>query len=162
MTDVQIVVCLADNFVIGNKGQIPWHLSEDLKHFKQVTMGHPILMGRRTFESIGKILPGRRNILLSNTFKTKVEGLEVVTSFEAALKLAGDGVLMVIGGAKLYQQALPLASTLHLTRVHATVDGDTCFPRFNERDFTLRDSITAYSEKCGFDYTFETWTRVNR
>lgn len=160
MADIQIVVCLAQNYVIGNKGQIPWHLSEDLKHFKEVTMGHSVLMGRRTFESIGRVLPGRRNILLSKTFDRSVEGLETVTSFEAALKLAGDGVLMVIGGARMYEQALPLASTLHLTRVHAVVEGDTCFPRFNEAEFRLIESKTAHSDKCGFDYTFETWTRV--
>ena len=107
MADIQIIVALSDNFVIGSKGQIPWHLSEDLKHFKAITTGHPVVMGRRTFESIGRVLPNRLNIMVSSTFDKEVEGLVVVKSLDEAIKLVGDKTLMVIGGARMYQEALP-------------------------------------------------------
>lgn len=160
MPSLEIVVALAENHVIGANGQIPWHLSEDLKHFKAVTMGHPVLMGRRTFESIGRVLPGRRNIMVSSTFDKQVEGLEVVKSIEEAKALVGPAdKLMIIGGARMYAQALAEADVLHLTRIKATVDGDTLFPQWSTEIFK-RDSVEDfYSEKCGFAYSFETWTR---
>ena len=117
MADIQIIVAIAKNFVIGNEGQIPWHLSEDLKHFKEITTGHPVVMGRRTFESIGRVLPNRMNIMVSSTFTKEVEGLTVVKSLAEAIALVGDKTLMVIGGARMYAEALPLASTLHLTTI---------------------------------------------
>lgn len=125
MADIQIIVAIAKNFVIGNEGQIPWHLSEDLKHFKEITTGHPVVMGRRTFESIGRVLPNRMNIMVSSTFDKKVEGLTVVKSLDEAIALVGDKTLMVIGGARMYAEALPLASTLHLTTIDKEFSGDT-------------------------------------
>ena len=107
MADIQIIVAIAKNFVIGNEGQIPWHLSEDLKHFKEITTGHPVVMGRRTFESIGRVLPNRMNIMVSSTFTKEVEGLTVVKSLAEAIALVGDKTLMVIGGARMYAEALP-------------------------------------------------------
>lgn len=159
MSDIQLIVALADNFVIGNKGQIPWHLSEDLKHFKAITTGYPVVMGRRTFESIGKVLPNRLNIMVSNTFDKKVEGLVVVKSLDDAIALVGDKTLMVIGGARMYEEAMPKASVLHLTRIKTIVDGDTKFPDFREYPFVLKDSESHHSLACNFDYDFETWIK---
>ncbi len=159
MADIQIIVALAENYVIGNKGEIPWHLSEDLKHFKAITTGHPVVMGRRTFESIGRVLPNRLNIMVSSTFDKKVEGLVVVKSLKEAIELVGDKTLMVIGGARMYEEALPLASVLHLTRIRKSVDGDTRFPDFTSYPFKLEESESFYSESCGFEYVFETWKR---
>lgn len=159
MAQLEIVVALSDNFVIGANGQIPWHLSEDLRHFKEITTSHPVLMGRRTFESIGRVLPNRQNIMVSRTFDKEVEGLTVVSSLEEALKAACGDRVMVIGGARMYAEALPSARVLHLTRVHTTVDGDTIFPDFTKYPFELKDRVSFHSEKCNFDYDFETWIR---
>lgn len=159
MADIQIIVAIAKNFVIGNEGQIPWHLSEDLKHFKEITTGHPVVMGRRTFESIGRVLPNRMNIMVSSTFTKEVEGLTVVKSLAEAIDLVGDKTLMVIGGARMYAEALPLASTLHLTTIDKEFEGDTKFPDFTKYPFKLHDDVAFHSDKCGFDYHFQTWIK---
>ena len=159
MADIQIIVAIAKNFVIGNEGQIPWHLSEDLKHFKEITTGHPVVMGRRTFESIGRVLPNRMNIMVSSTFTKEVEGLTVVKSLAEAIDLVGDKTLMVIGGARMYAEALPLASTLHLTIIDKEFAGDTKFPDFTKYPFKLHDDVAFHSDKCGFDYHFQTWIK---
>lgn len=159
MADIQIIVAIAKNFVIGNEGQIPWHLSEDLKHFKEITTGHPVVMGRRTFESIGRVLPNRMNIMVSSTFTKEVEGLTVVKSLAEAIDLVGDKTLMVIGGARMYAEALPLASTLHLTTIDKEFVGDTKFPDFTKYPFKLHDDVAFHSDKCGFDYHFQTWIK---
>ena len=159
MADIQIIVAIAKNFVIGNEGQIPWHLSEDLKHFKEITTGHPVVMGRRTFESIGRVLPNRLNIMVSSTFTKEVEGLTVVKSLAEAIDLVGDKTLMVIGGARMYAEALPLASTLHLTTIAKEFPGDTKFPDFTKYPFKLHDDVAFHSDKCGFDYHFQTWIK---
>lgn len=159
MADIQIIVAIAKNFVIGNEGQIPWHLSEDLKHFKEITTGHPVVMGRRTFESIGRVLPNRMNIMVSSTFTKEVEGLTVVKSLAEAIDLVGDKTLMVIGGARMYAEALPLASTLHLTTIDTEFAGDTKFPDFTKYPFKLHDDVAFHSDKCGFDYHFQTWIK---
>ncbi len=126
---IACVVAVADNGVIGRAGRLPWHLPEDLRHFKAVTLGKPILMGRRTHESIGRALPGRRNLVLSRSATSVPPGVELVTSLEQALtSTAGDAELCVIGGAALYALALPLATRVYLTRVHGTPAGDTQFP----------------------------------
>lgn len=159
MADIQIIVAIAKNFVIGNEGQIPWHLSEDLKHFKEITTGHPVVMGRRTFESIGRVLPNRMNIMVSSTFTKEVEGLTVVKSLAEAIDLVGDKTLMVLGGARMYAEALPLASTLHLTAIDKEFAGDTKFPDFTKYPFKLHDDVAFHSDKCGFDYHFQTWIK---
>ncbi len=159
MVSLEIVVAAARNNAIGLKGQIPWHLKEDLQHFKAVTMGHPIVMGRRTFESIGRILPGRRNILISRTFGRAVDGLEVVSSLNEAMALVKDGPLMVTGGARLYAEALPKCAVLHLTRIDRDFEGDTFFPEFNRDEFDLVACERFESESLGCGYTFETLRR---
>jgi dihydrofolate reductase len=127
-----IIAALADNGVIGRAGALPWHLPDDLRRFKSLTMGRPILMGRRTFESIGRPLPGRRNLVLSRTAASLPPGIEHVDSLAAALALcSAAGELCVIGGAELYREALPLATHLELTRVHAAIEGDVRFPPFD-------------------------------
>ena len=127
-----LVVAMARNRVIGRDNALPWRLPADLAHFKQVTMGHPIVMGRRTYESIGKALPGRRNIVVTRNPAFQAPGCIVVASLEAAWQAAGDAdEVCVIGGTSLFAEALPVADVIHLTEVQADVPGDTCFPEFD-------------------------------
>ena len=134
---IVIVAAIGKNRVIGVDGGMPWHLPADLKHFKAVTMGHPVVMGRRTFESIGKPLPGRRNIVLSRSLERAPNGCERVASLEEALAGPGSGPLMVIGGGELYRSALPLAARMELTFINASPDGDTHFPQWPHADWSL-------------------------
>lgn len=123
---------MARNRVIGRDNQLPWKLPADLAYFKQVTMGHPIVMGRRTFESIGRPLPGRLNIVVSRNPEFRAPGCTVVNSLEAAWRVAGDAAeVSVIGGTSLFAEVLPLADRIHLTEVGADVPGDTYFPEFD-------------------------------
>ena len=146
---------MAENRVIGRNNSLPWHLSEDLRHFKLATMGNCIIMGRKTWESIGRPLPGRTNIVITSNPDYEAEGARVVGSLPDAIKLAesislidGSEEAFVIGGAGIYQAALPLANRFHLTRVHAQVEGDTLLADFDEtqwqevgrKDFQRSDS----------------------
>ncbi len=128
---LSLIVAAAENGVIGrNDGSIPWKLSADMAYFKKTTMGHPIIMGRNTYESIGRPLPGRRNIVISRNTAYLAEGCEVVSSLEAAIDKAassGDKEIFVIGGGAVYEQALPLANVLYITLVHASPEGDVRF-----------------------------------
>lgn len=127
-----IVVAASTNHVIGAAGGLPWRLPEDLQRFKQTTMGKPILMGRATWDSIGRALPGRRNIVISRQTGFTASGCEVATSIAAALQLVADADdVMVIGGGQIYAELLPKTSRIYLTRVHATVAGDTWFPELD-------------------------------
>ena len=119
---IVIIAAVAEDGTIGNAGRIPWHISDDLKRFKRLTMGHPVIMGRKTFESIGRELPGRRNIIL---------GRQQCPSLEAALKSCGDETVFIIGGAEVYRAALPIADTLLLTHVKHPGGGDTKFPDYD-------------------------------
>ena len=133
---IVLVVAVADNGVIGRAGKLPWHLPDDLKFFKAVTMGKPLLMGRRTFESIGRPLPGRRNLVLTRGTGAYPAGAEAVASLDAALALLPETPeLCVIGGAALFGQTLPLARRLYLTEVHAAVEGDVHFPHWNRAEW---------------------------
>lgn len=130
-TQVTLVVAVADNGIIGARGGMPWHLPADLRHFKQVTLGKPVLMGRRTWDSIGRALPGRRNLVLTRDAEWRGEGAERVSSLDEALAIAeaaGAEELMVIGGAAVYRLALARARRIYLTRIHAAPEGDTRFP----------------------------------
>ncbi|MBB3169994.1 type 3 dihydrofolate reductase [Simiduia aestuariiviva] len=135
MTEIALIVAKAENDTIGRDNQLPWHLPDDLAYFKRVTMGKPIIMGRKTFESIGRPLPGRPNIVITRQPDWLAEGVTVCNSVEQAIALgcnmaeqAGVDEAMVIGGSEIYRQALPLASRLYLTQVHAEVPGDAHFP----------------------------------
>ncbi|MEM8995498.1 MAG: dihydrofolate reductase [Acidobacteriota bacterium] len=126
---LSLIAAVAQNGVIGRDGDLPWRLPKDLRHFKRLTVGHTLLMGRRTWDSIGRPLPKRRSIVLSRDPDFDAPGAEVARDFRSALDLAGDGrQLFVIGGHSLYAAALPAATTLELTRVHADVEGDVTFP----------------------------------
>jgi len=137
--DVAIFVAVAQNGVIGRDGGLPWRLSSDLKRFKADTMGKPIVMGRKTWEGIGRPLPGRLNIVVTRDKAFRAEGAEVVSSLEDAISLgtvrgrcmAGADAICVIGGGEIYRQAMPLADRLHVTHVLGTVDGDTVFPHID-------------------------------
>ena len=137
-----LICAMAANGVIGNNNQLPWRLPEDLRHFRRTTMGHGIIMGRKTWESIGGPLPGRANIVVSGQPGYRAEGASVRDSLEAALKLAentaaidGAEQAFVIGGAELYRKAMPLATLFHLTRIHAEVAGDTFLTGFDEAEW---------------------------
>jgi dihydrofolate reductase len=129
-----LVVAVARNGVIGRDNALPWRLPADLAHFKRVTMGHPVIMGRRTYESIGKALPGRNNIVVSRNRSYEAPGCTVVPSLEAAWEAAGNvSEAFVIGGTSLFREALPAADVVYLTEVESDVPGDTYFPEFDRR-----------------------------
>lgn len=133
---ISLISALANNRVIGYRNQLPWHLPADLRHFKALTLGKPILMGRRTYESIGKPLPERRNVVISRQQDFMAPGCDCVNSVEEALKLTSDAEeVMVIGGANLYQQTLPLADYLYLTLIHHDFHGDTFFPEWKSEEW---------------------------
>jgi dihydrofolate reductase len=133
---VALVVAMADNGVIGRGGTLPWHLPDDLKHFKTLTLGKPLLMGRRTFESIGKPLPGRRNLVLTRGGAPLPEGVEAVASIDAARALVSDAAeLCVIGGTAVFAEVLPVAQRMYLTCVHGEVTGDVYFPPWQSADW---------------------------
>lgn len=158
-----MIAALAKKQVIGKNNLMPWHMPADLAHFKRVTLGKPVLMGRKTFESIGRPLPGRRNLVISRNPDYQAEGIEVVCSVEAALALlAGSSVeeLMVIGGGHLYAEMLPSADCLYLTRIDLAVEGDTRFPAFDDGQWQRVDCEShPADEKNPHPYSFEIWQR---
>jgi dihydrofolate reductase len=126
---ISLIAAMAKNRVIGKDNQMPWHLPADLKHFKRVTLGKPVVMGRKTFESIGRVLPGRRNIVISRTTPSDNRGAEWVTSLQQAFELLQQHPeVMIIGGAEIYRQCLPIAQRLYLTEIDLEISGDTYFP----------------------------------
>ncbi|OEC41006.1 type 3 dihydrofolate reductase [Aeromonas sp. DNP9] len=160
---ISMIAAMAHDRVIGKDNQMPWHLPADLAHFKRVTLGKPVLMGRKTFESIGRPLPGRRNLVISRNPGYQAEGIEVVGSVEAALALlAGSSVeeLMVIGGGHLYAEMLPSADCLYLTQIDLAVEGDTRFPAFDDGQWQrIECESHSADEKNPHPYSFETWQR---
>lgn len=158
-----MIAALAKKQVIGKNNLMPWHMPADLAHFKRVTLGKPVLMGRKTFESIGRPLPGRRNLVISRNPDYQAEGIEVVGSVEAALALlAGSSVeeLMVIGGGHLYAEMLPSADCLYLTRIDLAVEGDTRFPAFDDGQWQrIECESHPADEKNPHPYSFEIWQR---
>ncbi|OFZ99288.1 MAG: hypothetical protein A2Z64_13870 [Betaproteobacteria bacterium RIFCSPLOWO2_02_67_12] len=131
---VYLVAAVAANGVIGIQGRLPWHLPEDLRHFKRLTLGHPVIMGRRTWESIGRPLPERENVVVTRRRGYEAPGACVASSFGAALALcAGEKIVFVIGGAELYREALPFAAGLVITEIGRCYDGDARFPEIDRR-----------------------------
>ncbi|MEO7773634.1 MAG: dihydrofolate reductase [Steroidobacteraceae bacterium] len=152
---------MSENGVIGRGNALPWHLPTDLQHFKALTLRKPVLMGRKTHESIGRALPGRRNLVLTRK-AIMTEGVEVVRSLDEALaRLTGVTELMVIGGAQLYAEALPRADRVYLTRVHAVIDGDAFFPELDSRQWRVTDERRVLGDGSN-DYamTFSTLERI--
>jgi dihydrofolate reductase len=153
---ISLVVAMARNRVIGRNNALPWRLSEDLKRFKATTLGKPILMGRKTFESIGKPLPGRRNIVLTRDPAWRAEGVDVVRSVEEALRLTRDSPeLAVIGGAEIYRLTMPYAERIYLTRVEADVPGDTLFPELDAAQWSETEAgVHCADERNQYPATF--------
>ncbi|MBK6598710.1 MAG: dihydrofolate reductase [Proteobacteria bacterium] len=158
---IVVVVAAAENNVIGRDNALPWHLPDDLKHFKQLTLGKPIVMGRHTYESIGRPLPGRLNIVVSRTAGFAPPGVTVVGSFDAALDAAGAAPeVAIIGGAALYRAALPRADAIHLTRVHAQPAGDTVMlPIVDQFWVETAAEYHAPDERHEYGFTFITLQR---
>ena len=141
-----LIAAIAANGVIGAAGKIPWHISADLKRFKRLTLGHPILMGRKTYDSLGKPLPGRRNLVL--TRGPALPGVECFSDLAQALAACREETVFVIGGAEIYRQTLPLAQTLQLTHVAQSVPGDAKFPEFDLQ----RWQVVAREEHPGYAF----------
>ena len=157
---ISLIVAMANNRVIGKDNQMPWHLPADLRHFKAVTLGKPIIMGRKTYESIGRPLPGRKNIVISRNADYRLEGCETACSLEEALDLVNDvEEVMIIGGGFLYAQTLPHADRLYLTFIDLDVDGDTWFPEFEELSLKeVKREKHHKDEKNPYDYEFVDFT----
>ena len=157
---LSLIVAMAKNGVIGRGDALPWRIPNDLKHFKSITMGKPIIMGRRTWDSLGRILPGRPHIVLSRDRKFAVDGVSSAHSLEDALTIAEDLTeheIMIIGGAEIYRAALCYVNCIYLTEIHKSISGDTFFPQFNrdawievERQGPFQD------EQSGLTYSFVT------
>lgn len=158
---ISLIVAAATNNVIGRDGRLPWHLSEDLKRFKRLTTGKPVIMGRLTHEAIGKPLPDRRNIVISSRNDLDIEGCEVVATPEAALALAaGAEEIMVIGGGNVYEQVLPMAGRIYMTRVDAMPDGDTFFPEINNEEWqVVEQENRPADESTKYSFSFITLDR---
>jgi dihydrofolate reductase len=163
---ISIIVAVAENGVIGGGNRLLWDLPADMRHFREKTKGHAVIMGRKTFESIGRPLPGRKNIVISRDAGKKIPGCTVVGSLDAAVKIAEDGGEMeafVIGGGQIYTEALPQADRVYLTRVHATFEGDTFFPELSPQEWeeASREEIPA-SNETPHALTFLTYERRKR
>ena len=156
---VTLLAAVAGNGVIGRDGALPWHLSEDLKRFKALTMGHAIVMGRKTHESIGRLLPGRRSIIVTRQPGYRVEGATVAHSLPAALAAArGDDEVFVIGGGEVYIAALPLADRLELTEIGRDFDGDARFPPWHKHEWR-EVARTSHRSAEGLPFDFVTYDR---
>lgn len=160
---ISIIAALADNGAIGKDNKLLWHLPADFAHFKKNTLGKPIIMGRKTYASIGKPLPGRRNIIISHNPTFVAPGCEVYSSLTAALAAIIDAEeIMIIGGSSIYQQALPLVTKLYLTYVHHDFTADTYFPEFNKKEWKIIAAVDcAADEKNSYPYSFVTMVKRN-
>lgn len=157
---ISLVAAVARNGAIGLHGELPWHLPDELRHFKQVTLGKPVVMGRKTFEAIGKALPGRQNIVISRNPRFSAVECEVASSLQQARALAVGPEVMVIGGGDLYRMALPEASRMFLTVVDCEPEADTWFPTWQESEWRLVGSVShpADSEHA-FSFEMQEWLR---
>ena len=157
---ISILVAMARNRVIGKEGQLPWHLSADLKRFKQLTMGHHIVMGRKTWESIGRLLPGREHVIISRQTGYAVPGAKVVRSLDAALAEAQDDrEVFIIGGGEIYALALPVTDRILLTEIDRDFDGDAWFPQLPEGAWKETDRVRSMDEASGLEFSYVTLER---
>lgn len=159
---IHLLVAKSDNNVIGQDNQLIWHLPNDLKHFKEITTAHPIIMGRKTFESIGRILPNRTNIIITRNRNYSIENAKVAHSLNEALELAKeiDENIFIIGGGKIYEQAIDFADILEVTEVHENFEGDTYFPEIDLNVWKEISRIKHHKdEKNKFDYSFVRYER---
>ena len=162
---VSLLLAASENNVIGHNNQLPWHLPNDLKYFKNLTWGLPILMGRKTFDSIGKPLPGRQSIVITRNPHWQHDGVDVVHSLEEAIQRAealGANEVFIIGGAEIFNSALPTAKRIYLTRIHHRFDGDVFFPEIDSAEWQLASSrFLAADEKNAYDHTYQVWERTS-
>ncbi len=160
MKTITLVAAVARNRAIGFRGAMPWHLPDELRHFKKITLGKPVIMGRLTREAIGVALPGRQNIVISRDQSYLVEGCESATSIEAAINLARGDEVMIIGGGEIYQQALSLANRMFLTVVDIRPEADTWFPEWAEEDWSLAGSVKHdRDENHSHAFDMQEWVR---
>lgn len=160
---ISLIVAHSKNHVIGNKGDIPWHLPEDLKRFKKLTDGHAIIMGRKTFESIGRPLPNRRNIVITRSDTYSHSGIEVAQSLDEALELArDDSEIFVIGGGEIYKQALTKANKVYATILDTEIEGDTYFPRLNLDDWALTNLEKHHNDEQKISYYYANYERRDK
>ncbi len=161
---ISLVCAMAKNRVIGFKNQMPWHLPADLQHFKAVTMGKPIVMGRKTFESIGRPLPGRHNVIISRNKNYQHDGISVVESIEAALELLKDQPeIMITGGGNIYQQCINMADKLYLTFIDLETEGDAFFPDYSHLSLNVVEQIFRLSDENNpHNMEFITYENKNR
>ena len=164
---VSLIVAATRNQVIGLENQMPWHLPADLRYFKQCTLGKPIIMGRKTWESLGRPLPGRLNIVISRQADVALAGAEVFADLASAIErgqawAAQQGVdeVMVIGGGQIYQQAIAFAQRVYLTRIELELEGDTFFPVLDAEDWQQTSAETHPAQDTEPGYTFEVWQRI--
>lgn len=163
---ISIIAAVANKNVIGNKNQLPWRLPADMKHFRELTTGHCIIMGQKTHESIGKALPSRTNIILTFDTNYKSEGCIVVSSIEEALKDAvvkGESEVFVIGGASIYKQFIEISNRLYITRINKDFDGDAFFPEINKSEWKL-SSVEKHNidDNNAYPYLFEVYDKINQ
>lgn len=161
-TSIHLIVATAENNVIGSGNKMLWHLPNDFKYFKNKTLHHSILMGRKTFESIGKALPERRNIVITKDYHYQGQAIDVANSFDEAMSYCRDEPqVFVIGGGQIYEQALPFAEKVFLTRVHTTINGEVKFPELSNEEWKLvSQDKHIKDEKHEYDYTFEEYVRI--
>ncbi len=157
---ISLIVAASENDVIGRDGDLPWKLPDDLKHFKRVTMGKPVVMGRKTWESLQRPLPGRQNVVITRQRGYSAEGCDIVNYPAAALQAtsAADDI-MIIGGGRVYEQFLRRADRIYLTRVHTTVEGDVYFPKLDEDWERVAEEDHPADERHEHGFTFEVWER---
>lgn len=158
---ISIIAAVADNNVIGGNNKLLWHLPADLKRFKQLTLGHPVIMGRKTFESIGKPLPGRENVVITRNPDFKAEGITIVRSLDEVLKKFSGQDVFIIGGAEIYAQSMSLADKIFLTRIYQLFEGDSFFPAIDERIWKVkREEMHEPDEKNPYRYAFIDYERI--
>lgn len=159
--NISIIAALSENFVIGDNNQLIWHLPNDLRHFKQLTNGKTIIVGRKTYESIGKALAKRQNIIVTRNKDFTAPNCEISHSLNEALTIANNiDEIMIIGGAQIYEQALSIATKMYLTIVHQHFEGDTRFPQWDTQQWQQIECIRhAADEKNAYDYSFLTYER---
>ncbi len=159
---ITLVVAMGLNREIGVDNQLPWHLPKDLKHFKEITSGHPIIMGRKTYESIGKPLPNRTNIVISRKKDWFEEGILIVGSIKEAIKFGQkiDEDIFIIGGGNIFEQTMDIADKLEVTEIKTNIEADTFFPKIDPKIWTKTDEIChEKDEKNNFDFCFQTFQR---
>lgn len=157
---ISIIAAIASNSGIGKDNRLLWHIPEDLKHFKKITSGHAVIMGRKTFDSIGKPLPNRQNIVVTRNPSLRAEGVQYASSLQAAIDMAQGDEVFIIGGESIYREAMPLANKLYITHVQALPNADTFFPTITDKDWQVSDNeeFKQFPER-EFAFSFTTYCR---